>query len=424
MGCALLMSHQGSAPRTASRALRRAALFGALLALGGCFDEVPDPTQGFLQVRWGEASQVEVYVDDELVGVDPAVIGPIDAGTVTVRVARECYRTTPAGPVEVTIVPAKTSVVDFALELEDFGTVRVTAEDELTGDDIAGAAVFRETSPGVFTSTGLTTPALVDSVACGPARFRVAKPGYEDSGAVEVQVDTGAESTAPAVLGPLRGVLLEMFTYVVCPNCPYASDTLRVLRADLPEEAYAIEWHSGFSTLPLYDARWKAREVYYSAGTSIGYPSTTVAGELPFLVGGQTSDLSQYRPKSTTYLAECTNECALVIRLEGTIGASSAELVARIKWRGGSVPGSLVLRVVLIENDVLAPGNEPKGFDYVARTIAEQALVLGSPGEVQVVPVSLAIESWPYSGSPPEYEAVAFIQSNLTKQVVAVSGIR
>jgi hypothetical protein len=119
---------------------------------------------------------------------------------------------------------------------------------------------------------------------------------------------------------------LEMFTYVVCPNCPYASDSLRALRADLPEEVFVVEWHSGFSTLPLYDARWKQREVYYSGGTPIGYPSTTVAGELPLLVGGQSSDLSQYRPKSTAYLAQCTNECPLALRLEGTIGAASAEL--------------------------------------------------------------------------------------------------
>jgi hypothetical protein len=39
--------------------------------------------------------------------------------------------------------------------------------------------------------------------------------------------------------------------------------------------------------------------------------------------------------------------------------------------------------------------------------------------------VPLAIESWPYPGTPPaEYEAVAFIQSDLTQEIVAVSGIR
>ena len=90
---------------------------------------------------------------------------------------------------------------------------------------------------------------------------------------------------------------------------------------------------------------------------------------------------------------------------------------------GGSVPGSLVLRVVLTESHVLAPGNQPGGFDFVAREIAEVPIALGAVGEVQIVPVSLEIESWPYSGAVPELEAVAFLQSDATKEILAVSGI-
>jgi hypothetical protein len=392
--------------------------------VSGCFDDVPAPTQGFLQVTWGEATQVEVYVDDELVGVDPGVIGPLDAGTVSVRVARTCYRATPSEGVPVTIVPGETVTASFALAIESFGTVRVTAQDELTGDEIDGAEVLRETTPGVFISTGLVTPALVDSVPCGPARFRVAKSGFEASPIIEVAVDTGTESEAVALIGPVRAVLLEMFTYVVCPNCPYAADSILAIRADFPEESYAVEWHSGVASLPLYNARWKTREVYYSGGSTIGYPATTIAGELPFLVGGQTSDLSEYRPRSQTYLSSCASDCPVALRLEGTIGEASAELTARVKWRGGTVPGNLVLRVALTESHVLAPGNQPEGFDFVARELAEVPIAFGAAGEIQSIPVSLPVQAWPYSGADPELEAVAFIQSDATKEILAVSGIR
>ncbi len=411
------------------RMTRRRVAIVAVVLLAGCFDETPDATQGFIHVDAGNVADVSVFLGDDPAALQPGVIGPLDAGTYRVKVVREGYDIDYPDGIDVVVAPADTALARFTLALVTFEAASVSAVDELTGEAIDGGEVFRESSPGTYSSTGLFTPAVVDSVPLGPARFFVRKAGFEDSPIVEAIVTSlpeGEQVPVETALGPVRGVLLEMFTYVVCPNCPYASDSLHALRADLPEETFVIEWHSGVSSLPLYDARWKDREEFYvGKGTAIGYPSTSVAGELPFLTGGQSSDLSEYRPKSVAYLAQCANDCPLVLRLEGTIGATSADLVARIKWRGGSVPGDLVLRVVLIENHVFAPGNEPEdGFAYVARTIAQIPIVLGAPGEVQAVPAQLTLEAWPYSGSPPEYEVVAFIQSDLTKEVLAVSGIR
>ena len=402
------------------------ALTGTIVLLvlhAGCRDEISPPTQGFVEVRWNAGTQVNVFVDGELAGVDQRMVGPIDAGPHTVHLVRDGYLVDPATDIEVTVAPAETTLAQFTLTAMEFGSVRVTAEDELDGTEIAGAQIFQESSPGTFTSTGLMTPAVVSNLPVGPARFRVEKEGFQSSGIVEVGVIKDTEVTAHSQLGPINATLLEMFTYVVCPNCPYAADTLEVLHEEHPSQAYVIEWHS-WQGLPLFDVRWKAREIYYTGGATIGYPSSTVGGQTPLLTGAQSSELSQYRTRMQSELLQCIGDCPIAMRLTGTIGATSAELSAQVKWRGGALPSNLKLRFVLIENDVPAPGNQPEGFGFVAREMTDVSLAFTTPGEILVLPSSLPIQAWQYSGSPPHLEAIAFIQSDDTKEILQVSGIQ
>jgi len=394
----------------------------ALLAFhAACRDEIAAPTQGFVQVRWNDATGVQVFVDGELKGTDVAVVGPIEEGPHTVALLRDGWTVDPPNAVPVNVAPAETTAVQFHLTAMEFGSVRVIAEDELDGTEIAGAEIFHETSPGTFSSTGLFTPTVFENLPVGMERYRVEKAGYQSGAVVEVGVVNQTEVTAHSLLGPINATLLEMFTYVTCPNCPYAADTLEVLHEDLPSEAYVIEWHS-VSPLPLYNARWKDRERYYSGGALIGYPSTTIAGELPLLTGAQSSELTLYRVRTQSNLAECGGDCPLAMRLTGTIGASSADLTARVKWRGGALPGNLKLRFVLIENDVHSPGNQP-AFNFVAREMSELSLAFTTPGEILELPSSLPITAWAYSGSPPHIQAIAFIQSDDTKEILQVSGM-
>jgi hypothetical protein len=200
-----------------------------------------------------------------------------------------------------------------------------------------------------------------------------------------------------------------------------AADTLEILRGEFPLEAFVIEWHS-WAGLPLYDARWKAREVYYTEGATIGYPATTVGGQVPLLVGAQSSELSQYRAQIQSELSQCGGECPIALRLEGTIGGTAADLTARIKWRGGATPGNLKLRFVLIENEVPSPGNDTP-FGFVARDMFEIPLSFSAPGQIVIHTASIPFQAWQYPGSPPHYEAIAFIQSDDTKEILQVSGI-
>lgn len=400
-----------------------AGTIALLVFHAACRDEIAAPTQGFVQVRWNDATQVQVFVDGELKGTDVAVVGPIEAGVHSIALVRDGWTVDPPTAVEVNVAAAETTAVQFHLTAMEFGSVRVIAEDELDGSEITGAEIFQETSPGTYSSTGFFTPAVFENLPVGTERYRVEKAGYQSGAIVEVGVVNGSEVTAHSLLGPINATLLEMFTYVTCPNCPYAADTLAVVHDDLPTEAYVIEWHS-VSPLPLYNARWKDRERYYTAGAVVGYPSTTVAGELPLLVGAQSSELALYRERTQSNLAECGGDCPIALRLTGTIGASSADLTARVKWRGGSLPGNLKLRIVLIENNVLSPGNQPE-FDFVAREMSEQTIAFTTPGEILALPSTLPVTNWQYSAIPPNTncEAIAFIQSDDTKEILQVSGI-
>jgi hypothetical protein len=332
---------------------------------------------------------------------------------------RDGWVVDPPTAIEVSVAPAETTSAQFTLTAMEFGSVRVIAEDELDATEIEGAEIFQEIS-GAFTSTGLFTPAVFSNLPIGAARFRVEKEGFQSGGVVEVGVIKDTEVTAHSVLGPINATLLEMFTYVVCPNCPYAADTLEVLHEELPSQAYVIEWHS-WQGLPLYDARWKAREIYYTSGGTIGYPASTAGGVLPLLVGAQSSELSQYRARMQSKLQQCAADCPIAMRLTGTIGATSAELTANVKWRGGALPASLKLRFVLIENEVPAPGNQ-SSFGFVAREMTEVPLAFTTPGEILVLPASLPILAWDtFHGT--SFQAIAFIQSDDTKEILQVSGI-
>lgn len=407
--------------------------FAFLFSLGasafltsGCRDDVAAPTQGFIEVSWTEATQVEVLVDGEVIGTDQSEVGPLDAGTYVVSVRRNGYLASPTERT-VQVSPAKRVPAAFTLQQVEFGSVQMSAVDELTGAAVSGAQILRETSPGNFVDSGQTTPVLLEGLPPGNIRFQLAKSGFVPSEPFDVEVVLGEEVAASALLGPPRGVLFEMFTYSTCPNCPFASDSLRSLREDFPSQVHVVEWHSGASAPPfvLYQARWKTRETYYTGGSPIGYPATSFAGETELLVGGQVSDLSLYRPKAVEFLAACDNDCPVAMRLEGNITLAGADLTARVKWRGGSLPGNLRIRFVLLEDHVIVAGNEPDGFDFVSREVDDQPLTFALPGETLTFNTSLPVQSWPGTNADPlpYLSAVAFVQSDDSKAILTASGL-
>jgi len=394
-----------------------AALTATILA--GCRDDLVAPTQGFLEVRTGGVYDVEIYVDGEFAGFGPGILGPLPAGSYLVEVRRDCFAVEPAAGVETQVRPVTTAAIEFALELREFGAVTVKARDELLENAIAGAEIFLEGAPGVYESTGLVTPAEIDSLPCGTARFRLRADGYEESPPIAVDVDTGSSDTLLVELAPLRGALAEMFTHIACVNCPVAADTLEAIHADLPGEAFVIEWHV-VSNYPLGDGRWRQRLTDYLGAAYQTVPTTIFGGAFAdTLVGCECATLSLYRQRFAEELAECASGCPVGLAIASAdITAGGAQVSLRAKWRGGALPGNLELLTVLIENDVVA-GGYGSPYQFVAREIDERALSFGVPGEIDTVNVSLPV---PTEVNPANAEIVAFVQSGATREILQVAG--
>jgi hypothetical protein len=413
-----------------ARGKLRAVLCISVALAAGCRDDLAPPTLGRIEVRIQGAANVDVFVDGELAARDPAgPLGPLSAGTHVVSARRECFATLPETEVAVEVVAGEITAVDFVLEAREFGAAQVSAADELTAAPISGAEILVETSPGVFASTGLTTPGLVQNLPCGPTRFVLRLAGHEDTAPIETRIDTGVVTAVAAELGPVHGVLAEMTTYVICPNCPASVDELETLESAYPDELHVIEWHT-LAGLPLYDARWKAREAYYTGGAVLGWPMLVFQGFADSLfVGSQTGTLAEYPRQVAKWLAECGSDCPFALSSEQVVDAVSAKITARLKWRGGGPSGGLTLRFALIEKEVEAPGNDCP-FQSVPRAYHEEPVVFAGPGEILEREVTFAVDpAWNQPGgscTPAEATDdlghVVWLQSDGTKRVLAVSG--
>jgi hypothetical protein len=401
-----------------------------LVAFAGCRDEIAAPTMGFIEIDTGGVEGVEVFVDGESLGtLTGAPVGPVDEGDHSVAVARECYESV-LGEQAVTVRPAETSALEFVLVPREFGSVAITTSDELREFEVTGAQILREVG-GEFTNTGLTTPATIDDLPCGNETFLIRMNGYPDR-PITVAVDTGVLTEVHAELGPRRKVLAEMFTYQTCPNCPESSDALKEIREDDPDRFFVIEWHTwDFTHFNLFDPRWKAREEAYTGGIPLSYPGVVIQGgyadDPRMLDGSRPSEPVQYRQRADYYLAECDtdchdragcDECVYALIAEGSVTPGTTDLMAWLKWRGGSAPGDLKLRFVLIENEVSALGiGSP--FYYVPRNYHEEAVSFTSPGEILEIHTSLSVDpSWDVS----HMGYVVYLQSDATLEVLAIDG--
>jgi hypothetical protein len=390
--------------------------------LAGCFDELPDPTQGFVEVDAGGVPGVDVFLDGVSQG-STLTLGPIAAGVHRVRLERAGYEIVPAER-EVTVQAARTVRAEFALTLAFTGAVRVEAEDEVRGTPITAGEILVDTGGGTFEPTGLAPPAVVAGLPPGTARFTVRAGGFAEGSPVVATVVVADTAAAVVRLGPHRALLAEMFTYQLCPNCPEAAAKLEEIHAAHPGRFFVIEWHVWNSpAFVLFDPRWPAREAYYGGGSAVGHPSVVIQGgaddDPVLLVGSLPSELLLYDTRTDEELSRCGNDCALALVVDGAIGASSADATVRVLWRGGTLPSDLRLRCVLIEDDVQAPGNQPS-FGFVARDLQEQVIGFTVPGDVLERSFSLPVEAgWDVD----QLEVVAFVQAQASREVLAVGGL-
>jgi hypothetical protein len=388
-------------------------VLAAALLSAGCQDELASPTKGFIEIDAGGVEGVEVFLDGESAGLlSGSPLGPLAIGDHRVAVARECYESI-LGEQLVTVQPAGTSVVEFVLVPRAFGSAEISATDELTGEDVLGAKILKEAG-GQFVDTGLTTPATLAGLPCGPTTFLIRSDDHADR-QVDTRIDTGVVTAVRSELAPFRKVLAEMFTYVTCPNCPEAADTLQAIQATRPGRMFVVEWHT-LAPLPLYDPRWVERESTYGGGAA--WPSTVLQGGYadtpPLLVGSQTSNLLAYRTRTDAYLAECEGDCDYALASRAVHRPGTLDLEAWVKWRAGAPRGSLVLRFVAVQREVVLG---PRLFHDVPRNYAEQAVSFAAPGEIQRFSVSLPVN--PAWG---DLDHVIYLQSDASLEILALDG--
>ena len=104
----------------------------------------------------------------------------------------------------------------------------------------------------------------------------------------------------------------------------------------------------------------------------------------------------------------------------GTIDAGGASYTVRAKWRGGALPPNLILRTVLLEHFIDAPGYQPP-YSFVPRDIHEEPVTFLTPGEIQEFSEVFAIQSGWLSDN---MDVVVFVQSDAAKEILAVTGTR
>lgn len=159
-------------------------------------------------------------------------------------------------------------------------------------------------------------------------------------------------------------------------------------------------------------------------GITLPKPSVIVQGgngDSPaILIGSAVSELAEYVTRFHTRRDQCTGDCPVALKAVGTFDAATASYTVHAKWRGGALPANLVLRTVLVEHLVVAPGNDPP-YSFVPRDIHEEPVSFLTPGEIQEFPETFSIQAgWLVD----KMDVVFFIQSDDTKEILAVTGTR
>lgn len=290
------------------------------------------------------------------------------------------------------------------------------------GSDFDGSVVRFEVSydEGPWEATPSDSMTIPD-ITRGEHVFRVR--AVDDDG--EADPDPAeCRFTALAAGAPVeRRVLVELFTTNECPNCPKAETALNALVADIGAETVSVvAYHDKPSyspdSDPLATDGTDERIAWYTddpafPGDEDTWPTVVFDG-LRVVVGAATATEAEalYRLE-TTARAETASPFSL--RLEGEIGEEQGSLRVTVKAEDGPPEGSLVLRTVLIENDVKYRGYWATRFDYVARRLLdEEPIDLGAPGDSAVVERTFPVDPfWVVEN----LDLVAFVQDSATMEV-------
>jgi len=294
-----------------------------------------------------------------------------------------------------------------------------------SGTDFDGDAVSYEWSYDGSAWVATTADStVIQQVSAGAHAFSVR--ARDSNGTTSAEPAECSFTVLPR--GVARVVLVEMFTTNTCRNCPNAEAALDNMLAEIGTDQLAVvAYHdkplAGPNSDGLATDETDARVGWYTADESY-YPEqwpVAVFDGLRPLAGAETAEQA-----TALYRFEIESRLDLVspiqLVLTGVLGPANGHVTADVKLAGRLSGDPMVLRFVVIEDDVSYNGYFAKIFDFVARDILDDyALSLAAIGDSIRVERDFAIQAgW----AADNLDLIAFVQDTSTREVLQAARLR
>ncbi len=279
-----------------------------------------------------------------------------------------------------------------------------------TGSDPDGVvATYRWVLDGTLSGETTDTELVIRDVAEGDHVLEVA--AVDDDGDPD-PTPAVCSFTAGAAGGLVpRVVLAEFLTTRPCVNCPNAEGGLNMVLDEYGADSLCVIAYHDLAPPadPFATAETVARIDWYMGSSWSSWPLV--------LFDGGRSVLGAASPEAAAaaYRTEIDHRRAvrspLSMRIAG--GPTLGSVTVTVKVREALTTGANVLRMVVIEDDVIAAAQE---YDFVARDLLDdEPLTVAAVGDSAVVTRTLTLDpSWNVN----KLDVIAFVQDDLTKEVL------
>ena len=208
-----------------------------------------------------------------------------------------------------------------------------------------------------------------------------------------------------------RVVLAELLTTRPCINCPNAEAGLNTVLAEYGADSLCVIAYHDLAPPadPFATAETVARIDWYMGASWASWPNVIFDG------AGEVLGAESAAAAAAAYRAQIDARKAVgspvSMRIAGSPGSGSVTVT--VKVREALTTTANVLRVVVVEDDLIAAAHE---YDFVARDLLdEEPLSVAAVGDSAVVTRSVVVApEWNQSN----LDVIAFVQDDLTKEVL------
>ncbi len=279
-----------------------------------------------------------------------------------------------------------------------------------SGDDPDGAvAKYAWSLDGTLSGETTGTELVIQDVAEGDHVLEVA--AVDDDGDLDpTPALCSFTAGAPGGLVP-RVALAEFLTTRPCINCPNAEEALNTVLEEYGADSLCVIAYHDLAPPadPFATPETVARIDWYMGSSWSSWPMVLFDG------GRGVLGAASPEAAATAYRTEIDYRRSIwspiSMRIAGGVGSGSVTVT--VKVRDALTTSAGVLRMVLIEDDLIASAHE---YDFVARDLLEdEPLTVSAVGDSAVVTRTLTVDPlWNVN----KLDVIAFVQDDLTKEVL------